>query len=104
MTRERRIKKVSYRDWQIGGRGHDKVKYYALNTFIWLFVIIIVSGLLWWLGELLGQNLDGDFPLQLGVLGTVDLSHAPLANLLQDFVMVDGCPDHEVPQVEKPAP
>ena len=42
------------------------------------------------LGELLRQDLDGNFALQSGVLGSVHLSHPALTDLLSDLVMGDG--------------
>jgi hypothetical protein len=33
-----------------------------------------------------GQHLNGDFPIQLGVAGAVDLAHAPGADRREDFV------------------
>ncbi len=34
----------------------------------------------------LGQDLDGDIAIQLGVAGAVDLAHATFAELADDFV------------------
>jgi len=45
------------------------------------------------LGELLRQHLDGHFTAQVGVLGTINLSHTALADLLDDLVMADGGAD-----------
>ncbi len=39
------------------------------------------------LGELLGENLDGHFTAQVGILSTVHLAHAALAYFFEDFVM-----------------
>ena len=44
--------------------------------------------------ELLGQHLDGYFTAQVGVFSSIDLSHATLAYLLDDFVMANGLADH----------
>ena len=38
------------------------------------------------LGKALGQDLDGDIAIQLGVAGAVDLAHAAGAELADDFV------------------
>ncbi len=48
-------------------------------------------------GKLLGQDLQRHVPVQLGIGGAVHLTHAPLANLLNDFVMADGLAEHETP-------
>jgi len=34
---------------------------------------------------------------QAGILSTVNLSHAPFTDLLQNLVMANGLADHEVP-------
>ncbi len=48
-------------------------------------------------GKLLGQYLQRHVPIQLGIGGTVDLSHTPLAYFLSDFVVADGRSDHTIP-------
>ena len=50
-------------------------------------------------GEVVGEDLDGDVALQLGVTGAVDLPHTPRAERFQDLVMTEGCTDHERPEV-----
>jgi hypothetical protein len=44
--------------------------------------------------ELLGQELQRDGPVEAGVLGLVDDTHAAAANLLEDAVVRDGLADH----------
>ena len=39
------------------------------------------------LGEVLRENLEGDFSIQAAVFSQVHLPHAPLADLLDDAVM-----------------
>ena len=46
-------------------------------------------------GELLGENLKGDLPVQLGVGGLVDLSHAALADESGHVVMAESGADFE---------
>ena len=46
------------------------------------------------LGQLRGENLERNLAVQLGVLGQIDVTHAPGADLLQDFVMCEGLADH----------
>ncbi len=48
------------------------------------------------LGELLGQHLNSHLTAQVGVLGTVDLSHTPFAYFFKNLVMANGLTDHEV--------
>ncbi len=50
-------------------------------------------------GKLLGQDLQCHVPVQLGIGGTVDLSHASFAYLLKNFVVADRLADHEVPHL-----
>ena len=38
-------------------------------------------------GELLGEDFDGYVAAELGVFGAVDLSHAAVANRLEDLVV-----------------
>ena len=40
-------------------------------------------------GEISRQNLDGDFALEVGIFRTVNTSHAPAAEQIQDFVWAD---------------
>src|SRR5262249_28856018 len=40
------------------------------------------------------EELQGDEPMQAGVLGFIDHTHAASAELLQDAVMRDGLADH----------
>jgi len=47
------------------------------------------------LGEFLGQELQGDGALELGVLGLVHHAHAPAPELLQDAIVGNGLADHE---------
>ncbi len=49
------------------------------------------------LGELLGQHLNSHLPIQLGVGGTVDLSHTTFADFLEYLVMANGRTDHRTP-------
>ncbi len=44
----------------------------------------------------LGQHLDRHLPPELGVLGTVDLTHAALTELGGDLEMGKRCANHEV--------
>ncbi len=44
--------------------------------------------------QLFGEELQGDGPAQLGVLGLVDHTHAAPAEFLQDAVVGDGLADH----------
>ncbi len=48
-------------------------------------------------GKLLGQDLQRHIPVQLGIGGTVDLSHTTFANFLQNLGMANGRSDHESP-------
>jgi len=45
-------------------------------------------------GKLPGEDFQCQVPVQLGVLGTVDLAHTAFTDLLQDFVVADGCSDY----------
>ncbi len=45
-------------------------------------------------GKLLGQDLQRHVPVQLGIGGTVDHSHAAFTDLLQNLVMANGRADH----------
>ncbi len=45
----------------------------------------------------LGQDLQCHVPVQLGIGGTIDLSHTPFANLLQNLVMANGRAEHKIP-------
>ncbi len=38
------------------------------------------------LGEMLGEDLDGDGPVEAGVVGFVNLAHSSLADWREDFV------------------
>jgi len=49
---------------------------------------------LWVLGDLLRQNLDGDFTAQVGVLSTIHNPHASLADLFNDFVVRECLANH----------
>ena len=44
-------------------------------------------------GERLGEDLQSYLPVQLGVGGLIDLSHAPLANEGSDIVMPESRSD-----------
>ncbi len=46
------------------------------------------------LGNIIGQELQGDEAMQLHVLGLVDDTHPAAAELLDDAVVRDGLPDH----------
>ncbi len=46
------------------------------------------------LGEFLRQDLQRDISVELGIGGTVDLAHASLADLLQDFVVAGTLADY----------
>ncbi len=46
--------------------------------------------------ELLGQELQGNGPVEAGVLGLVDDTHPSAAKLLEDPVVGDGLADHVV--------
>src|SRR5262249_21169421 len=46
------------------------------------------------LGQLFGQELQGDAAAELGVFGLVDHTHAAATELLQDAVVRDGLADH----------
>lgn len=47
------------------------------------------------LGQLIGEDLEGDLPVQLGVFGQIDIAHTAGANLLQDIVVGEGLADHD---------
>ena len=49
------------------------------------------------LGELFWQHLDRHFTAQVGVLGSVHLPHTALAYLFENFVVVKGLAEHEIP-------
>ena len=42
----------------------------------------------------LGEDLQGDVPIELVVVGAVDLAHAPGAEALDDAVVVERAADH----------
>ncbi len=44
--------------------------------------------------DLLGEDLEGDLPAELGVLGRVDGPHPAATDLLDDAVVRDRLPDH----------
>jgi hypothetical protein len=44
-----------------------------------------------------GRIFKGHVPVQLGIGGTVDLTHSAFTDLLNYFVMADACPDHSSP-------
>ena len=46
------------------------------------------------LGEFFRQEFQGDGALELGVLGLIDHTHAPAAQLLQDAVVGEGLTNH----------
>jgi hypothetical protein len=48
------------------------------------------------LRELIREDLDGNVAVEVGVFGTIDLSHAALTKLLRDAVVRDGLADHDV--------
>jgi hypothetical protein len=43
---------------------------------------------------MLGEELKGNIPVQVGVVGLVDHAHTSLAKLFQNYVMQDGLTDH----------
>jgi len=49
---------------------------------------------LWVAEHLIGQELEGNKTMQAGVLGLVDHTHTPAANLLDDLVMGDFLANH----------
>ena len=49
------------------------------------------------LGEFLGQQLEGDFPAQLGVLRQIDFTHAARAELFEDAITGNGFQFHRDP-------
>jgi hypothetical protein len=52
------------------------------------------------LGQLFGEEFEGDGPMQSRVLGPVDDTHPSPAQLLDDEVMRDGLADHRAGEVE----
>jgi hypothetical protein len=46
-------------------------------------------------GKLGGENLEGDGPLEVGVLGEVDLSHPPFAEFADNAVVRERAADHD---------
>jgi hypothetical protein len=46
------------------------------------------------LGEFFRQELQGDGALELGVLGLIDDTHAPAAELLNDAIVRDYAANH----------
>ena len=46
------------------------------------------------LGEVFGQDLEGDFSVQEGVFSQVDLTHIAFTDFLQDLVVSDECSDY----------
>ena len=45
-------------------------------------------------GDMLGQDLDGDGAVQARIGGLIDLSHATGADLLDDAIVAEGLADH----------
>ena len=48
------------------------------------------------LGDIIGQELQGDEAIELGVFGLVDHTHAAAAELLDDAVVRDGLADERI--------
>jgi hypothetical protein len=44
-------------------------------------------------GEMLGQDFKGYFPVQAAVFGQIDFAHTPLAQLFDDLVVREGGTD-----------
>ena len=45
-------------------------------------------------GQLLGQELQGDESVELGVFGLIDDTHTPFPNLFQYSIVEYGFPNH----------
>jgi hypothetical protein len=45
-------------------------------------------------GNIFGQELQRNEATKLGILGFIDYTHSPAAQLLDNAVMGDGLPDH----------